>query len=52
MNWRDYVIINESNKRKFDIISNFGDPRTLKRELGWENKKHINEIIDLLMNGL
>ena len=49
MDWKDYVVISESYKRKFDITQNFGDPRPLKNELGWENKKNIDEIIDLLL---
>ncbi len=51
MNWQDYVIISENSKRKFDIAQSFGDPKPLKIELGWENKKSIDEIIDLMLCG-
>ena len=50
MNWEDYVIVKEELKRKQDIKINFGNPQPLKDELGWENKKSIDEIINLLFN--
>ncbi len=49
MNWQDYVVINKNFKRSFDIAESVGDPNPLKNELGWENKKNIDEIIDLLL---
>ena len=49
MNWQDYVMISENDKRKFDITQSFGDPKPLKNELGWENKKSIDEIINLML---
>ena len=50
MNWQDYVVINEKSKRSYDISQSFGDAKPLKNELGWENTKNIDDIIDLMIS--
>ncbi len=50
MDWQNYVIVKEDLKRERDIKKSFGNPKPLKSELGWENKKNIDEIINLLLN--
>tara|TARA_B100000945_G_scaffold98690_1_gene77305 strand:- start:8445 stop:9374 length:930 start_codon:yes stop_codon:yes gene_type:complete len=51
MNWKDHVIIDTKYTRPNDILKSFGSPKALKLELDWENKKSIEDIIDLLLKG-
>ena len=50
MNWKDYVILNKNLMRGQDISKSFGNPNILKNDLGWENKKNIDDIINLMLN--
>ncbi len=51
LNWQDHVTINKGHKRPHDILKSFGSPQALKLELNWENKKSIEDIIELLLEG-
>ena len=50
MNWQDYVILEKELKRPYDISKSYGNPKSLKDDLGWENKKTIDDIINLLLD--
>ena len=50
LNWKDYVVLEKEFERPYDILQSYGNPQALKEELGWENKKNIDDIIHLIMN--
>lgn len=45
LNYNDYLIVNESFKRPTDIQISYGNPSKAKKELGWEAKSTLEEII-------
>ena len=49
LNWRDHVISNEKFFRKKDIIISYGDPKPLKKDLNWEAKIGVKELINNLI---
>ena len=49
-NWQDHVVVNVNSKRSIDISQSYGNPYHLKNDLGWENEKNIDDIINLLLN--
>jgi len=50
LNWEDYVEIDRQLFRRSEIYRNFGNPLQMKKELSWESKLKINEIIENMIN--
>ena len=51
LNWQDHVIVNNSLKRKNDILQSVGNPIPLEKELKWKAKINIEEIITNMIDG-
>ena len=43
LNWQDFISIDESLKRRNEIMNNFGDPNPLEDELNWKAKVNFEE---------
>jgi GDPmannose 4,6-dehydratase len=49
LDWKDHVQTNEKLSRKSDILKSYGNPSQLKKDLQWEPKIQIEEIVEKLL---
>ena len=49
LDYKDHVQFDKAISRKFDIETSYGDPSSLKQDLGWEAKKTFDDVIELLL---
>ena len=50
LRWQDHVIINNSLKRKNDVLKSFGNPDPLKDELNWQATTDIEKFCQSLLS--
>lgn len=48
LSWKDHVEFDESFVRPTDLKDSFGDPSKAKRLLGWEAKKKMADVVELM----
>ena len=49
LDYKEHVQFDKAISRKFDIETSYGDPSSLKQDLGWEAKKTFDDVIELLL---
>ncbi len=49
LNWEDHIRSSKNNFRSHDIIKSYGNPKQIKKDLGWEAKVNIEELIEKLI---
>ncbi len=49
LEYKEHVQFDKAISRKFDIETSYGDPSSLKKDLGWEAKKTFDDVIELLL---